>query len=65
VLASDSAGSYLSLTLAERLLDNGEVPAAMVYMSPLMQLAQGAKLAHRNLRTDPMFSAKALAASRS
>jgi hypothetical protein len=31
-------------------------------MSPLMQLAQGAKLAHPNVRTDAVFSAKALAA---
>jgi acetyl esterase/lipase len=58
VLASDSAGGYLSLTLAERVLDDGEVTAAMVYISPLMQLAQGAKLAHRNVRTDAMLSAK-------
>ena len=30
----------------------------MVYISPLMQLAQGAKLAHLNVRTDAMLSAE-------
>ena len=41
VLAGDSAGGYLSLALAERLHREGEEPAAVVCMSPLMQYRQG------------------------
>lgn len=59
VLAGDSAGGYLSLALAERLLDEGEQPAAIVALSPLMQIAKEPKQAHPNIRTDGMFSAKA------
>jgi len=59
VLAGDSAGGYLSLALAERLLDEGEEPAAIVCMSPLMQIAKASKQAHPNIRTDAMFPAKA------
>jgi acetyl esterase/lipase len=59
VLAGDSAGGYLSLALAERLLDEGEEPAAIVCMSPLMQIAKAPKQAHPNIRTDAMFPAKA------
>jgi acetyl esterase/lipase len=58
VLAGDSAGAYLSLGLAERLLNEGEQPAAIVAMSPLLQIAKAAKQAHPNIRTDAMFSAK-------
>ena len=39
VLAGDSAGGYLALALAQRLLECGEQPAALVAMSPLLQLA--------------------------
>jgi acetyl esterase/lipase len=59
VLAGDSAGGYLSLALAERLLDEGEEPAAIVCMSPLMQITKAPKQAHPNIRTDAMFPAKA------
>jgi acetyl esterase/lipase len=59
VLAGDSVGGYLSLTLAERLLNEGEDPAAIVCMSPLMQIAKAPKQAHPNIRSDAMFSAKA------
>lgn len=59
VLAGDSAGGYLSIALAERLLGEGEEPAAIVCMSPLMQIAKGPKQAHPNIRADAMFSAKA------
>jgi acetyl esterase/lipase len=59
VLAGDPPGGYLSLALAERLLNEGEQPAAIVAMSPLLQLAKAAKQAHPNIRTDAMFSAKA------
>jgi acetyl esterase/lipase len=57
-LAGDSAGGYLSLALAERLLNEGEQPAAVVAMSPLMQLAKVPKQAHPNIRSDAMFGAK-------
>jgi acetyl esterase/lipase len=59
VLAGDSAGGYLSLALAERLLTEGEKPAAMVYMSPLMQIAKAARRAQPIVGADAMFSAKA------
>lgn len=59
VLAGDSAGGYLSLTLAQRLLNEGERVAAIVCMSPLMQIAKAPKQAHPNIRSDAMFCAKA------
>jgi acetyl esterase/lipase len=59
VLAGDSAGGYLALALAERLLSEGEEPAAMVSLSPLMQLDMEPKKAHPNIRTDAMFPPKA------
>jgi acetyl esterase/lipase len=59
VLAGDSAGGYLSLALAERLHGGGEQPAAIVCMSPLMQLAKAAKQAHPNIGSDAMLCAKA------
>jgi acetyl esterase/lipase len=59
VLAGDSAGGYLALALAERLLAEGEEPAALVSLSPLMQLDAEAKKTHPNIGTDAMFGAKA------
>ena len=59
VLAGDSAGGYLALALALRLLDEGEEPAAMVGLSPLLQLNKEPKKTHPNIRTDAMFPAKA------
>ena len=59
VLAGDSAGGYLSLVLAERLLNEGDELAAIVCMSPLMQIAKAPKQAHSNVRSDAMFPAKA------
>jgi acetyl esterase/lipase len=59
VLAGDSAGGYLSLVLAEQLLDEGEQVAAIVCMSPLMQIAKVPKQAHPNIGSDAMFPAKA------
>jgi acetyl esterase/lipase len=58
-LAGDSAGGYLSLALAQRLLNEGEELAAIVCMSPLMQIAKAPKQAHPNIRSDAMFPAKA------
>ena len=51
VLAGDSAGGYLALALAERLLAEGEQPAALVSLSPLMQLDMEPKKAHQNVRS--------------
>ncbi len=62
VLAGDSAGGYLALALAERLLAEGQGPAALVSMSPLMQLQMAPKLSHANSRTDAMFPPKAFEA---
>jgi acetyl esterase/lipase len=59
VLAGDSAGGYLALALAERLLAEGEEPAALVSLSPLMQLDSEPKKEHANTRTDAMFPPKA------
>ena len=59
VLAGDSAGGYLALALAQRLQEQGEEPAALVAISPLLQLAKECKLAHPNIKTDAMFPAKA------
>ncbi|OJZ72591.1 esterase [Mycobacterium paraffinicum] len=59
VLAGDSAGGYLALTLAQRLLEEGEEPAALVMISPLLQLAKENKQAHPNINTDAMFSRRA------
>ena len=59
VLAGDSAGGYLALTLAQRLQAEGEEPAALVALSPLLQLAKEPKQAHPNMKTDAMFPPKA------
>ncbi|MGV0642266.1 alpha/beta hydrolase [Mycolicibacterium sp. XJ879] len=62
VLAGDSAGGYLALALAERLQEegpHGEVPAAMVTMSPLFEVDNEARANHPNIRTDAMFPPRA------
>ncbi len=59
VLAGDSAGGYLALALAVRLLDEAEQPAALVCMSPLTQIAKASRGTHSNSGTDAMFPAKA------
>jgi acetyl esterase/lipase len=59
VVAGDSVGGYLSLVLAQRLLHEGEQLAAIVCMSPLMQIAKVPKQAHPNIRGDAMFPVKA------
>jgi acetyl esterase/lipase len=59
VLAGDSAGGYLALALAVRLLLQRERPAAVVAMSPLMQLGMSHRKHHPNVRTDAMFPPKA------
>ena len=59
VLAGNSAGGYLALALAQRLLDCGEQPAALVAMSPLLQLATEPKTTHPNAGSDAMFPPRA------
>jgi acetyl esterase/lipase len=59
VLAGDSAGGYLAMTLAQRLAAQGEEPAALVAISPLLQLAKEPKQAHPNIHSDAMFPPKA------
>lgn len=62
VLAGDSAGGYLAMSLAQRLQAEGETPAALVAISPLLQLEQDPKCAHPNIYTDAMFPPKAFEA---
>ncbi|SON61780.1 Carboxylesterase LipF [Mycobacterium simulans] len=59
VLAGDSAGGYLALALAQRLQKQGEKPAALVAISPLLQLAPRHEQSQSSIRTDAMFTAKA------
>jgi acetyl esterase/lipase len=59
VLAGDSAGGYLALTLAERLQLEGEDPAALVTMSPLFEIDNRARACHPNARIDAMFPPRA------
>jgi acetyl esterase/lipase len=59
VLAGDSAGGYLALALAQRLQAEGETPAALVAISPLLQLEKDPKCAHPNINSDAMFPPKA------
>lgn len=62
VLAGDSAGGYLALALAQRLLECDEQAAALVAMSPLLQLATRPKTTHPNIDSDAMFGPRAFAA---
>ncbi|MFV0495404.1 alpha/beta hydrolase fold domain-containing protein [Mycobacterium sp.] len=59
VLAGDSAGGYLAMSLAQRLQREGEEPAALVAISPLLQLAKEFKQAHPNIKTDAVFPPRA------
>jgi acetyl esterase/lipase len=62
VLAGDSAGGYLSLALAERLHFEGELPAAVVTMSPLFEIDNEGRAQHPNTHSDAMFPPKAFEA---
>jgi acetyl esterase/lipase len=62
VLAGDSAGGYLSLALAERLHFEGELPAAVVTMSPLFEIDNDGRAQHPNLHSDAMFPPRAFEA---
>ncbi|MET0456181.1 MAG: alpha/beta hydrolase [Mycobacterium sp.] len=59
VLAGDSAGGYLSLALAQRLQYEGELPAAVVTMSPLFEIDNEGRAQHPNTHSDAMFPPKA------
>jgi acetyl esterase/lipase len=59
VLAGDSAGGYLSLALAEKLQLEGELPAAVVTMSPLFEIDNQHRAHHPNIHSDAMFGSKA------
>lgn len=62
VLAGDSAGGYLALALAQQLQRRGEEPAALVAMSPFLQMATKPRRSHPNCGTDAMFPARAFEA---
>ncbi|OBG98295.1 esterase [Mycobacterium sp. E3251] len=62
VLAGDSAGGYLALALAQRLLACDEQPAALVAMSPLLQLTTQPRTTHSNIGSDAMFPPRAFSA---
>ena len=55
VLAGDSAGGYMAMAVATHLAPI-ETPAAMVLISPLLQLDPTGKKAHPNMRCDAMFT---------
>ena len=55
VIAGDSAGGYLALSLTQRLQAEGEYPAALVALSPLLQLDQEQKQNHPNSHSDALF----------
>src|ERR1700730_2243301 len=59
VVAGDSAVGDLVLALAQRLQQVDEEPAALVAISPLLELAKQPKQSHPNIKTDAMFPAKA------
>ena len=58
VLAGDSAGGYMAMSLAIYLAGI-ETPGAMVLLSPLLQLDAKGKKAHPNAQHDAMFSGAA------
>lgn len=57
VIAGDSAGGYLAFALAQALLADGEQPAALALMSPLLQLAAKRPRAHGALLSHQSFAA--------
>ena len=59
VLAGDSAGGYLALTLAQRLQAQHEEPAALVAISPLLAAGKGTQTGAPKYSTDAMFPPKA------
>ncbi|MEV5571611.1 alpha/beta hydrolase [Spirillospora sp. NPDC052269] len=54
VIMGDSAGGHLTFATALRARDEGlPLPAALVALSPMLDMDLGAKLAHANTRLDP------------
>ena len=60
VLAGDGARGYLALALAQRLKKEGEEPAAMVVISPVFEISNGARADHPNIRAGTVFAPRAL-----
>lgn len=58
-IAGDSAGGYLALALAQRLRDEGETPAALALLSPLLQLAPNRPAADGPMLPHSLFAALA------
>lgn len=58
VLAGDSAGGYLAMSLAQRLQLDGEKPAALVLISPFLEIVRGRISPHPNTKTDAMFPSR-------
>ena len=56
-VAGDSAGGYLALALTQRLCHNGERPAALALLSPLLQLAGERPRAHGPMLPHHAFAA--------
>lgn len=56
VLAGDSAGGYLALSVATH-LQGDERPAGIALLSPLLQLDPAGRKKHPNIRCDAMFGA--------
>lgn len=59
VFAGDSAGGYLALATALDLCCEGETPAALALMSPLLQLNPAPKKKDPNIWADAMFGPEA------
>lgn len=60
-LAGDSAGGYLAFCVARQVIDAGlQSPAAIVALSPLLDMKPDGKLAHRNSRLCDCFPPEAL-----
>ncbi|HEX7322941.1 MAG TPA: alpha/beta hydrolase [Mycobacterium sp.] len=57
VIAGDSAGGYLALALAQALHRDGERPAALALMSPLLQLAADRPRTHGPMLPHHAFAA--------
>ncbi|NMN95540.1 alpha/beta hydrolase [Antrihabitans stalactiti] len=63
VVAGDSAGGYLSFMVALTMISEGHAPpAGIVAMSPLTELDSAPKLAHRNSRSDAVFTRRCFTA---
>lgn len=56
-IAGDSAGGYLALTLAQRLHAEGETPAALALLSPLLQLDPNRPAGHGPMLPHSSFAA--------